>query len=345
MNMKQTTTIFRVIAAVIIISVVAILANHFAGKLADRAEGYVEDKKVELSLDVPEVEDPTAGFEEATGEVTKEAMQPAKRIVQVPDTQNGEGSDEIDWADVTVTFDNLVNVSEAVFDAALDGDIDAAFRLRDLRRYCRLIPRDEVASEKWVEDARKMVVDMEASGQPVPQEGQDSIIPGMIFYPDEQRNRAELLKATKGCSDYRDTFSAALREQLAELAKQGHVMARYIYATWELEPVVDVVAFERHQEWQLNAVDFSYANLEEGEPVGILAFGRSYYLGLFTRNIPPLGVSLLKAAADCGIESAHLEGLLAGFEKSSSLSVFQWVFPASNEDILALAEHMVSYCQ
>lgn len=337
MGIKLTERPYKAIAGIVVVVVVTTLALWVIRK-PDAVPDTPPATIVE-SIDTADEPETDTGILGEQDEDT-ESVEAARQIVHVPDDQKKVKSTEHDWTNVEVTFDNLADVRKAVLNAALDGDVDAAFRLRTLRDYCRLGPRDEGTVEKWVDEANKL---LDSLGRPVPPEG--VIMVGMRLYPDEQRNRAEILKAFRDCERYRDTIESKMRDQLYELAKQGHVMARYLFATWELEPVVDAAAFERHQEWQLQAYDFSYANLVEGEAVGVLAFGRSYYMGLFTRQIPPLGMSLMKAASDCGVDSAHLDESVASYEERSKLSSFHWIFPASREEISALAEHMVSYCR
>lgn len=86
MNMKRTTVVLRAIAAIIVIAVLAILANHFAGILADRTESYLFDKEAETSLALPDGEVPAEETKEKVSEeALKKTLEPVKRVVQVPD--------------------------------------------------------------------------------------------------------------------------------------------------------------------------------------------------------------------------------------------------------------------
>jgi hypothetical protein len=262
-----------------------------------------------------------------TPEVTAEdaeRMAPARRIVHVPDTRGEivvtralEQSEYM--GDKAAAF-----LTEAI-DRALVGDVVMAGYIRDFNYLCEVrVPPDAEALERMVESAMSMVNRNATSESPIPAAGRPwllglAVSNGLAIrvYPLEHQMRAHLLDWQRGCKDAAAILNDALRSELELLARDGHVMARYLYAMWRPNPALSEEALERALHWQMNAAEFSYANVAEGEPIGLLAFGQSYAEGLFTPTDQRLAHLMLNAAYQCG----YGEGL----------EIMDWIKPFFDE--------------
>lgn len=97
---------------------------------------------------------------------------------------------------------------------------------------------------------------------------------------------------------------------LDKLARQRDVSARLLYAIWPPVMAFDLDAFENDIAWVNKAHAYSLDNLMDGEPTGLLAFGTSYAYGLFTRQKPALGESIIRAALRCITDEEELKHVL-----------------------------------
>lgn len=308
MDMKRTTTVLWIIAAAIIIAVVAILINHFAGILADRTETNVDDKGVESSQVAPEGEAPAV---EESGEVTEEApqpsMEPAKRIVQVPDSMAEVVEEVVAFYQTEITGQNIAEVTLSTMGKSLEGNLLAAYRMRGLLEKCDTsnISPDEL--EAAIEQANRSAEYDANEGEPYPPEGKTHArYPGEKIYPTSELNRTYMTAWYEGCAKLRRMLSPDLRQELDDLAQGGDVMARYLYAIWVPFPDDSEQGFNFEVEWSRKAMEYSYLNFDAGEAAGFLALGQSYRDTLFTRESPYLAGVLLMVAIQCGVEDPVL---------------------------------------
>ena len=143
-------------------------------------------------------------------------------------------------------------------------------------------------------------------------------------------------------------WTEATRKQLEELARDGHVIARYIYATWAPQWALGPESFGQFTEYQTNALEFSFANLKEGEIAGLLAFGLSYWGPHFTPFFPDLGTAFMKAALDCGLQSKIIENRVyhnAEDESGEGLHLRVWYDGGKPEAVLALSKEFAEICR
>lgn len=110
------------------------------------------------------------------------------------------------------------------------------------------------------------------------------------------------------CEAFGEIADDDFRRLLLAEASAGNVFARYLYAMWPpRETAANIAAMLEYQE---RALDFTWRNIEQGEPLGLLALGQSYRQAgttpLFTPRNTVLGRVFLLAAARCGIESPML---------------------------------------
>lgn len=105
------------------------------------------------------------------------------------------------------------------------------------------------------------------------------------------------------CQASKGLFGNDLRSRLKLLAQNGNAVARFMYAMWPPSPVVhDPEDLFEILEYVDLAREFSMRNLNEMEPLGLLALGLSYRsLGLFTPGNPVAGDAFLIAAEKCGL--------------------------------------------
>ena len=121
-------------------------------------------------------------------------------------------------------------------------------------------------------------------------------MPGSILFPTLEQNLTRQTTLFDECSRMRTVFTDELRKQLDQLAQDGDVMARYLYAVWPPVLTFSVESVESDWDWSRKAYTYSAENLAQGEPAGLLAFGQSYSHGLFTRTNGPLGEAVMRAA-------------------------------------------------
>jgi hypothetical protein len=237
-------------------------------------------------------------------------MDPAKRIVHVPDTRSepaGQVHDEIE----EVTGGNVASIAALSAEKALNGDLRSARDLTNLMIVCsNLVPRDEEGLQREIQRFNEEAARIAERGNPLPDEGRPksgrefgSGLVELKVFPTEAQNRRHLTEWYRGCREVSALLNEKTREELAALARNGHVVARYLYAMWRPQLGSDEDALERRMRWQMNAVEFSYANLEEGELAGLLAFSQSYSEAIFTGTDLGLSFSMAKAALECGFES------------------------------------------
>jgi hypothetical protein len=103
-----------------------------------------------------------------------------------------------------------------------------------------------------------------------------------------------------GCNKLRDLFTQDTRQELERLALDGHAMARYLYAIWKPEQALEPETFANYVRWQLNAIQFSDANLEAGEVAGLVAYSHTLSQGLFTGRSDLLAEILRRSSYACG---------------------------------------------
>lgn len=245
---------------------------------------------------------------ETSGEVADddETQNGARRIVQVPDTRTATPDEETPAKPLTSTA--VAEFAAEAIEASLNGDMESADDLLNLQRACTTsIPRNEAGIQDVVEDVMRYVADAEEAGITVPHDGQLNMryIVGNLamerrVYPTEQQNREHLAEWSAGCRNVRKFFDRETREDLELLARDGHVMARYLYALWVPEVTADPSTLDEYIQWERKALEFSSANVEKGELAGLVAFANSFTSTAFTGRNIALGSVLWKAAFECG---------------------------------------------
>jgi len=205
---------------------------------------------------------------------------------------------EIDWEDEFVSLD--------VLKSALAGNESDVIAVSDLITQCRGISPEIKSLESQLNGMSKHVKD----GNPlptllIPGTGENLKFSNFLEFEEFQLTRFAQCQAT------RRLFGDDMRKRLEEEAKNGSVTARFLYAMWLPEQRQSNQA--NLIEWityQGLAWDFTWANIREGEPLGLLAYGRSLeHSGspYFTPRHYNYGPAFILASKKCGLESPTVD--------------------------------------
>lgn len=246
----------------------------------------------------------------------KEGLESGKRIVHVPDTRTESPNLDQLWIE-DVMGTTVTEFAEQTITTALDGDLEVGLKFRHLQEICSpaYTPSDQIGLDRKVREMMQFAEKEAATGKPIPPEGKPYMTTFPIWgtglstrvFPNAEQNRSHLNQWQQGCRDLSSLLNDELRDELEKLAREGHVFARHLYALWKPDSGTDQQALDRRLRWQMNAIEFTYANLTEGQVAGVIAFGESYIYALFTDLDLEMGLSLLGAALKCGYESKMIQ--------------------------------------
>lgn len=291
-----------------------------------------ERKESSLTADVP-----------SEAPVEEQEVEPGKSANRVPGTLTELVGNAVNSDPRTLTLETIDLSFQENVAAALEGSLEAGYLVQHLLRFCEAVPRSDVLLERMIEGLMRHSERMEAEGTPIPPEGKqptkDSLF---VIYPTEAQNRAYQLALRQECQRIGTQFNIDFRERLAVMAEHGHILARYLYATWKPTPALNPESWDIMQEWQLNALRFTYANIEEGEAAGWLAFGQSYTHGLFTPHVFSLSFALRKAALDCGFNNPALQDKISELMNNADI---EFQDGSTMVDALLLAKHFAEECR
>lgn len=202
-----------------------------------------------------------------------------------------------------VIADALENVAatETDLDLAMEGDLEAADRLaRNINLGCRHSPRNTDALNRQIGNYQRSLARANTESS--------------------RRSYEASIHGTKvmfhACPKILEVVGDA-REDIKRLAQAGDVMARYIYSLWPPDLATESSPLLTQTEWELLAKDFTFGNIESGEPLGLRALGLSYYSGTFTPQNSALGMGLLMAATSCGLAHPPTEQFLQRLAETS----------------------------
>lgn len=283
---------------------------------------------LEAETKLDELEELDAGMDRQQGS----SRDAARRIVHVP-------SDGILATPAEARYDDIREIGEDELEAftdynlrqALDGDLGAANRVVHAQRRCADAPSSPQEVEMQVQSRLSRYQWMAANRS------------RNRAYPTEGELREQFTQRFENCRFTADLFVGDLRAQLEAMANRGHVTARYLYALWPPEIFGRPDAFLRQQEWAEKALSYSLANLTEGEPAGLLAFGQSYANnGTFTARDRYLGTAFIIAALDCGLDLEYYGSYVNRFMNSERLAQSA-VDPRGA--VLAMADGLKAFCR
>lgn len=310
------------------------------------------------------VEDSGAQHKEPT-----EPVAPVERIVQVPGSHPAPVTDDRPAENTEISGRNVGTTVSDLLASALEGNLDDGFLAHQIKSFCLYWQLNSENTERYIDQTRRMIEESAVDGNPIPPGGKritwlgfaSGLLdgPSARIFATESENRAHHREWTKGCQDVQEIFSEGFRERLEALARAGNVGARYLYAAWDpaktigriahgntiVKPLDDLKpgALERNASWHANAIDFSNANLNEGEPAGLVAFGESYVFGKFTGSNHFLGLAALRAALHCDPDLRRVEQLLLQLSVENDLDTLS-TDEATNTALLNLADELSTYC-
>jgi hypothetical protein len=218
----------------------------------------------------------------------------SKRIVHVPDTRKDRDNSELENAQGTMLL-----VSNQI-DSALEGNADDALRVIQHAHKCVGTLQEEAALTSFIEHHRthsqlKMTITTGLLGA---QREFDSF----------EEWSATLWQQYEDCRSTNDLLGDELRIRLGSLAMDGNSTARFLYAMLQpTESTESPEGLRQLLEYESLAYKFTHQNIEERNPLGLLALGISYRGNLFTPHHPQVGRAFIYAAEQCGINSKLIE--------------------------------------
>ena len=187
-------------------------------------------------------------------------------------------------------------------ESALQGDEDDTIAVAELISQCRAGYQNDQQLEAGLNQVSKSVkMGNSLPGMLIPGTGETIQFNSFVEYEELMWTRyAE-------CQSTNSMFDSQLRQRLEAQAREGSVTARFLYAMW-LPPqtgldsgqMVDWITY------QSLAWDFTWANIREGEPLGLLAYGRSLEQSgsiYFTPRHLNFGPAFIMAAHKCGMDN------------------------------------------
>lgn len=302
----------------------------------------------DVGIDTP-TENEAADTAQAGTRGETSGAEPARRIVLVPPPNDAAVEEMIaGYADLAaIRAEKLPPFVRGRIDEALAGDIYAAFEAREARSRCSTVSSDPQRLEQrieWLTQRARFTLD---NGGVIENEPGDS--PGQMF-PTAAENRAHQVRWFQACHELRLLYEQEYRDRIEALAREGHVVARYLYALWPPPDGLRMDDFLDWQEWQSLAHRFSMENLEAGESAGMLAFAQAY--SSVESFLPRRAVNSLRAIA------FYLAALECGFREERVRTAVNWLISLSvpNDEpspeqarelsaILTLADELKTLCR
>ena len=220
---------------------------------------------------------------------------------------------------------------------ALDGEINELIKLSRLISDCR---RGMDSEEQLEQRLDRMSRSQSGSpgGPSMPGRGG-----GSVEYRSFEELEADLWAQFDECQVAKEVLDESLYEQVCRLAETGLPSARYLYAVWPpnqdsfLE--VDTLAM---LEYQSLALEYTWLNMQERNPLGLLAMAQSYSArrpSMFTPSNGVQGQVFLLASMKCGVDNKWLSNRALNFGRGvSRFQAENTVMPSLDEDAMALAE-------
>ena len=218
-----------------------------------------------------------------------------------------ESRTDIDWENQLV--------AQTVLESALADNVDDTIAVSELIRQCGR----RFDNERQIKRELDRVALSIAEGNPV----QSTFLSGTgePFKFGKLSDYEEFMWTRFAqCNSTRSMFDRGLRDRLDRLAESGNVSARYLYAMWP--PNQEKTA--RNQliawlEYTSKAMDFTWKNISEREPLGLLAFGQSLEAPTalyFTVRNPVYGQAFILAAEKCGLNNQMVMKKASNMEES-----------------------------
>lgn len=274
--------------------------------------------------------------------------EPVRRIAHVPPPNDSvEDEWKAAYADLmAVRAEKLPAFARGWLDEALLNDLEAGLMAVESRGRCMLVPTDEWQLELRV-DELWAVADATLRRTGAIENGTGDS-PRHLF-PSHEETRAHQVRWFHACRELTGLFESGYRERIRQMAQNGHVVARYLYALWPPPDGLKMDDFLAWQRWQSTASHFSMQNLEAGEAAGMLAFAQAYSSSPIGTFVPSRDINRLRALAfyiaarDCGFESDRLQSMIDVYV---TVRVPAETAPESGfGEILSLAEEIATLCR
>lgn len=194
---------------------------------------------------------------------------------------------------------------EAQITAAFDGDQNEAVALAAFLNQCQFTFRDRNRVEHSINNAERSF----AEGQPLTQFRPSSPAQTFDTLQDFSSNQWNTFFR---CEAARSLVNDAFWSNLEEQADAGNPVARYLFATLARNGLPQALAFENWDvdlQYREQAREYTWRNLDEREPLGLLALVEMEGRGMGmrgTRAAASTNTVLLLAAVKCGLSTPEL---------------------------------------
>lgn len=274
------------IMGVVLIAAWLTAGRDAPGELPDvPAPGGAESESAEVDVGQESGAPP---MEPATRE-TETTLPAARRLAPVPDSRRA-AAEETDGP----PQDHAQEVLDQV-EAALGGSPEAAIMVLGYVRTCQRLPATEegalLFAETWPHQKNSKFT-LEPEG----------VAGRKLEFLTVEDWSAEFWRQFDRCQARRELLDGELRSRIQAQARAGHPVARFLYATWP--PTInpqDPDSFLERLAYADLAYEFTLQNIQEKEPLGVLALGLSYQSFLFTAHNSYLSHALMLAAEKCGL--------------------------------------------
>lgn len=322
-----------------------ITAVALAGLLAGLAGWLLTttDQDASPETPVPLVDENTGqGFSpaESTGHGTEPVAEPpapvspARRIRHgvAAQQETGTGPLQLQRTD-NEQVDRLIGRVEA----ALNGDIDQLVELTQLISNCRFGMENEDQVQRRL-DRIAQANAYNPDGPMMPGRGG-----GSVEFRSFEDLETEMWSRYDQCQVASGVLDETLYEQVLRLAESGLPSARYLYAVWPPDQGSPFSADTLEMlEYQSLALEYTWLNLQQRDPLGLLAMAQSYGArrqSFFTPTNPLQGQVFRLAAMRCGVENDWLEERTQNFGQGLNRFVAGAIeMPSLDEDAALLAE-------
>jgi hypothetical protein len=242
-------------------------------------------------------EQAVTGEDETQEDDAQVAKAGVKRIVLVPDNRP-EGrppEEEIDT--------ELKQAIQKLVDSSIGGTVEDSIHLARLMNECGSVPRNETQFQNNLQS-------MKEKFRPGKKRFSGLADSGLI--ENVEQYEAHMHDRFIQCRAVRSVLNKNLHQQIAELAAGGDTIARYLYAMWppSLGGRFRIGKMPEWLEYQNLALEYTWQNIDAGEPLGLLAYGQSFNNidgGFFTPTNYRYAQVFFLAAKMCGLESNWLE--------------------------------------
>ena len=256
-----------------------------------KPDDSVGDQPVDAELETA-AEGVSAGESEAAvgrGQARNVALVPGSD----PDTPQAEQAPESE-------FQKFV---KKMVETSLEGTVEDSIVLGQLMNQCGGVPRNEKQFKNNLQTMNRKFhpgKKLNLAG------GQNMSFASINEYEVHMQEKYDQ------CQDIRGIFKNDLHKQIARQAAKGNKIARYLYAMWppSLGGRFRGGKMPEWLEYQNEALSYTWQNIDEGEPLGLMAFGQSFNNvdgGFFTPTNHRYAQAFFLAAKKCGLESTWLD--------------------------------------